>query len=1123
MNAEPCWMMWRSPAVAVLGLGFLALGPAAAAEDPAKEPDWLRAVPRTLIQPLFKDAAALRWRNGESLTGELSGLEDGRMVWKSGLFQSPLRLESSRLERIDFVSPLARRESLFRVVLTDGSHLCGTPEKADGGSLFLQTVHCGLVELPQDRIVAMERIDGPDLIAAGPQAFLQGTSTSGTEVDAVVPWFFTAAGQVASPAFGRGIRLPLRLPDKCTVELALHCDRTPAFSLTLAADGASMAVETWGDELVLTDGESFASAGQIFKDGAQRAQLRLAWDRPAGRSMLYSREGKVLAELVVEPVAKATPVQRKTKAKLGGVAGALGRLFGVGGETAAAQPNPAVPERGVTFQNKGPGMVLEQFQAATWSGQPLPALLADGAGIETAEKSIPGELTALTSSTVTLRQADGTNEEFPLEAVRAVRWGRTPQLERDPALTELWFADGDLLRGRLTAVKDGVATLETPVARAPVTAKVSSGRALILPDPDKNAEPEPLRETLDQLTSGTVTLRGKIVPEGEGSAPRFHPVGAAEAVVPVASPGLALTWTPPAGRVPARAPALLHVKSQESLPVLPIGLESGSIQLAWETAAPRALDPALIYAVQFASPQVAEGGFDGPGWQFLATAKDALKREGGVITLNPGTGVGHAYMLQGAEVAFRMSMVSGMSSIRVKLFSRGTDRTSAGMNFLIADYGSSVYAGVERTEGQISSQRDVPSAGENTEIRFSFKADDMVELSVNGVAMGSSKLDKQARRNSGNGIIIETASLWGNQVQAVKLSDFTCKTSPFMAAPPAFAEEAKREALLLPRLRRDDPPKQVLIGRNGDLLRGEIEAITSTHLGFRAGLEHFKVPMDRVAAAVWVKKPVVPDKEKKPAAEAPTPPAEAGLQWLDLTNGGRIALRVESWNGKEVSGTHPTLGALHVPLDLLAGFRMEAPPVSIGQAALANWTLETTPDPVLPEADGGDSALAGKAAEDFKLPLLEGGDFVLKAQSGKVVVLDFWATWCGPCVKSLPGLVEAMAGFPADQVTFLAVNQGETPEQVKRFLEARHLAMPVAMDADQAVARKYAVEGIPHTVVIGPDKKIAFVKVGYSADGAKEIAAAVTKALAAKPAEPPVVTAPEEAATGAAPPKAPEE
>ena len=82
--------------MAALGLGFLAMGPAAAAEDPAKEPDWQRAVPRTLIQPHFKEAAELRWRNGESLTGELSGLEEGRMIWKSSLFQSPLRLEAGR-------------------------------------------------------------------------------------------------------------------------------------------------------------------------------------------------------------------------------------------------------------------------------------------------------------------------------------------------------------------------------------------------------------------------------------------------------------------------------------------------------------------------------------------------------------------------------------------------------------------------------------------------------------------------------------------------------------------------------------------------------------------------------------------------------------------------------------------------------------------------------------------------------------------------------------------------------------------------------------------------------------------------------------------------------------------
>lgn len=98
-------------------------------------------------------------------------------------------------------------------------------------------------------------------------------------------------------------------------------------------------------------------------------------------------------------------------------------------------------------------------------------------------------------------------------------------------------------------------------------------------------------------------------------------------------------------------------------------------------------------------------------------------------------------------------------------------------------------------------------------------------------------------------------------------------------------------------------------------------------------------------------------------------------------------------------------------------------------------------------------------------------------------------------MKSLPGLVEAMAAFPAEKVIFLAVNQGETKEQVEKFLTARGLKMSVALDADQGVAKKYGVDGIPHTVVIGRDGKVALVKTGYEPEGEKKIAEAVTKAL----------------------------
>ena len=119
-------------------------------------------------------------------------------------------------------------------------------------------------------------------------------------------------------------------------------------------------------------------------------------------------------------------------------------------------------------------------------------------------------------------------------------------------------------------------------------------------------------------------------------------------------------------------------------------------------------------------------------------------------------------------------------------------------------------------------------------------------------------------------------------------------------------------------------------------------------------------------------------------------------------------------------------------------------------------------------------------------------------------MLDFWATWCGPCVKSLPGLIEAMSAFPEDRVKLIGVNQGEPPDLVKRFLETRNWKLNVAMDAQQSVARQYGVDGIPHTVIVGPDGKVAWVKTGYSPDGETEAANAVKKLLGeAPPAETP--------------------
>ncbi len=221
----------------------------------------------------------------------------------------------------------------------------------------------------------------------------------------------------------------------------------------------------------------------------------------------------------------------------------------------------------------------------------------------------------------------------------------------------------------------------------------------------------------------------------------------------------------------------------------------------------------------------------------------------------------------------------------------------------------------------------------------------------------------------------------------------------------------------------------------------------------------------------------------------------APTHWLQLTNGARLVLAVEQFGTDFITGQHPVYGMCRVPMPLVFNIQTSKPAPTEVMRSLADWTLTTAREPVISESGGESSPTLGRDASTFKIPLLGGGDFDLQAERGKVVVLDFWATWCAPCIKSLPGLIEATGAFPSDRVKLIGVNQGEAADAVKRFIETRGWQLAVAMDSDQKVAQQYGVTGIPHTVIVGPDGKVAWVKTGFSPDGAAEAAKAITALL----------------------------
>jgi thiol-disulfide isomerase/thioredoxin len=182
-------------------------------------------------------------------------------------------------------------------------------------------------------------------------------------------------------------------------------------------------------------------------------------------------------------------------------------------------------------------------------------------------------------------------------------------------------------------------------------------------------------------------------------------------------------------------------------------------------------------------------------------------------------------------------------------------------------------------------------------------------------------------------------------------------------------------------------------------------------------------------------------------------------------------------------GESPQVGRLAIPWKIVSELNVHNS-FSRSLSDLVSWTLKSPPE--LPNFDSENAAAApvssliGKPAPELELVTLDGKQTNLSDLRGQTVILDFWATWCGPCVVGLPQVMEVALENP-DDVVLIAVNQQEDAATIETFLATHGWdGLTVALDEDGNAARRYGVSGIPHTVIVDPNGDVQHVHVGIS-------------------------------------------
>jgi peroxiredoxin len=135
--------------------------------------------------------------------------------------------------------------------------------------------------------------------------------------------------------------------------------------------------------------------------------------------------------------------------------------------------------------------------------------------------------------------------------------------------------------------------------------------------------------------------------------------------------------------------------------------------------------------------------------------------------------------------------------------------------------------------------------------------------------------------------------------------------------------------------------------------------------------------------------------------------------------------------------------------------------------------------PLLPATVLAGDIAPGAVAPTFVLNSSTGKPIGLADLKGQVVLINFWASWCGPCRQEMPILDQLYRSYQPAGFTLIGVNVEPNASDAEKFLQGTPVSFPILFDPKSTVSQLYEVSGMPSTIIVGRDGKIAYVHHGY--------------------------------------------